>query len=50
MISGLLILVTTPLLTSALPFTCPAFEPFRCPQEQRCIAIQVIVTLMTKMR
>ena len=21
--------------------SCPAFEPFRCPEEQRCISIQV---------
>ena len=45
MIRGLIILATTPLLTSALPFTCPAFEPFRCPEEKKCIAIQVIMTM-----
>ena len=42
MVSGLFFLATIPLLTSASPFTCPAFVPFRCPQEEKCIAIQVM--------
>ena len=42
MVSAIIVLVTLPLLTTASPYVCPAFEPFRCPEEERCIAIQVI--------
>ena len=42
MLAAALLLASIRLATPS-PFNCPAFEPFRCPTEQRCIAIQVSI-------
>ena len=35
-----LVLITSQVTSN--PINCPAFEPFRCPEEQRCISIQYL--------
>ena len=41
----LILFVVASVSARAGPISCPAFEPFACPTEQRCIAIQVFHTM-----
>merc|ERR1712226_279415 len=42
MLTSLLAVVLITSQVTSNPINCPAFEPFRCPEEQRCISIQYL--------